>query len=204
MLQLHWRNNSGIYNKLLLISEVADNWYCSKRQVIASSWKMENISILFSKYTAEQSSKVEFSHCFKIIALACKVLLVCEQLNDYHLVTIIPVFSILFLSWDFKAIFSRGQPCYSCFIGQIVVQDTQRQNCKGKNEIKLGSNVHWDRLSLTHSKAHGERYIFFILHHNVRGWSKKQESSDSTVHIGYREIIFGIIKHLASLYGGFV
>lgn len=70
MLNFH-RINSIIYCKVLLISEVADNCYTSRWQVIVSSWKMNvgNHRILFSKCTAEQSSKAEFSHCCKVIAL---------------------------------------------------------------------------------------------------------------------------------------
>lgn len=71
MLNFHRRKTSIIYCKLLLIGDTADNCYTSRWQVIISSWKMNvgNHCVLFSKCTAELSSKAEFSPCSKVIAL---------------------------------------------------------------------------------------------------------------------------------------
>lgn len=71
MLNFHRKRTSIICCKLLLISDIADSCYTSRWQIIISSWKMNvgNHCVLFSKCTAERSSKAKFSYHSKVIAL---------------------------------------------------------------------------------------------------------------------------------------
>lgn len=82
-------------------------------------------TILYCLANVQQSSlqKLNFHSVLRLLHyLLILVLLMCEQLNDYHLIMIIPVFSILFLSLNLKAICSEGQYYYYCFTGKAEVK----------------------------------------------------------------------------------